>query len=247
MRASTNVSVIFEVTPSAEAKVSAQQGRLSGAVRGRRPRAGAAADPCANPFSSASPSPSRPARVAHRHRTAICAVRTSSSQADAGSTPLGRRSVAGDDDHGGAGDRHSAPRHAAVAQRDTVDGLRTLVIDPGHGGEELGAQGPRGTLEKDVTLAVARRLRTLVESRLGLKVFLTREDDRTLALDDRSAFANAHKADVFLSIHANAAVRAVAERRRGLLSSPLSEPMPRRESGRTIQPRRCRSLAAARA
>lgn len=86
-------------------------------------------------------------------------------------------------------------------------GVRTVVIDPGHGGDELGAQGARGTLEKTVTLAVARRLRTLIESRLGLRVFLTRDDDRTMALDDRSAYANSQKADVFVSIHANAAVR----------------------------------------
>jgi N-acetylmuramoyl-L-alanine amidase len=86
-------------------------------------------------------------------------------------------------------------------------GLRTVVIDPGHGGDELGTQGARGTLEKEITLSVARRLRTLIESRLGLKVFLTRDDDRTLSLDDRSAFANNHRADVFLSIHANSAVR----------------------------------------
>jgi N-acetylmuramoyl-L-alanine amidase len=86
-------------------------------------------------------------------------------------------------------------------------GLRTVVIDPGHGGEELGTQGVNGTLEKEITLSVARRLRTLIESRLGLKVFLTREDDRTISLDDRSAFANNHRADVFLSIHANSAVR----------------------------------------
>ena len=82
-----------------------------------------------------------------------------------------------------------------------------MVIDPGHGGEELGTQGTRGTLEKEITLALSRRLRTLIESRLGLKVFLTREDDRTLSLDERSAFANNHRADVMLSIHANYAVR----------------------------------------
>ena len=86
-------------------------------------------------------------------------------------------------------------------------GLRTVVIDPGHGGEELGTQGAKGTLEKDITLSVARRLRTLIESRLGAKVFLTRDDDRARSLDDRSAFANNHQADVFLSIHANSAVR----------------------------------------
>ena len=65
----------------------------------------------------------------------------------------------------------------------------------------------KGTQEKEITLAVARRLRTLIESRLGLKVFLTREDDRTMSLDDRSAFANNHRADVFISLHANSAVR----------------------------------------
>jgi len=86
-------------------------------------------------------------------------------------------------------------------------GLRTVVIDPGHGGDENGTQGAKGTLEKEITLSVARRLRTLIESRLGLKVFLTRDDDRTMSLDDRSAFANNHHADVFLSIHANSAVR----------------------------------------
>lgn len=86
-------------------------------------------------------------------------------------------------------------------------GVRTVVIDPGHGGTETGALGPRGTAEKDVTLAVARRLRTLIESRLGLRVFLTREDDRTISHDDRSAFANNHRADVFISLHANSAAR----------------------------------------
>jgi N-acetylmuramoyl-L-alanine amidase len=86
-------------------------------------------------------------------------------------------------------------------------GVRTVVIDPGHGGDELGAQGGRGTLEKEVTLSVARRLRTLIESRLGLRVFLTRDDDRTMSLDERSAYANSQKADVFVSIHVNAAVR----------------------------------------
>jgi N-acetylmuramoyl-L-alanine amidase len=85
-------------------------------------------------------------------------------------------------------------------------GLRTIVIDPGHGGEEVGARGGRGTLEKDVTLAIARRLRALVESRLGLRVFMTREDDRLVSLDERSAYANSQKADAFISIHANAGV-----------------------------------------
>jgi N-acetylmuramoyl-L-alanine amidase len=85
-------------------------------------------------------------------------------------------------------------------------GVRTVVIDPGHGGDEIGARGTNGAQEKDVTLAVARRLKALIESRLGLRVFLTREDDRTMTLDERSAYANSQKADVFVSIHANAAL-----------------------------------------
>lgn len=86
--------------------------------------------------------------------------------------------------------------------------LRTIVLDPGHGGEETGARGPGGTLEKDVTLAVARQLKGMLESRLGVRVLLTRDDDRTVALDDRAALANNNKADLFLSLHANASVRA---------------------------------------
>ena len=87
------------------------------------------------------------------------------------------------------------------------EGIRTVVIDAGHGGEETGAKGAGGLLEKDVTLAVARRLRTMIEGRLGLRVFLTRDDDRTMTLDERAAYANSQKADVFVSVHANASMR----------------------------------------
>jgi N-acetylmuramoyl-L-alanine amidase len=89
--------------------------------------------------------------------------------------------------------------------------LQTIVIDPGHGGDDRGARGARGTEEKAVTLEVARRLRTLIEMRLGIRVILTRDDDRTISLDERAAIANNSKADLFLSLHANAApVAAVA-------------------------------------
>jgi N-acetylmuramoyl-L-alanine amidase len=89
-------------------------------------------------------------------------------------------------------------------------GLRTVIIDPGHGGEEEGARGPAGTLEKDVTLAVARRLKAALEARLGVRVLLTRDSDRTISLDERAALANNNKADLFVSLHANASVRAGA-------------------------------------
>ena len=83
-------------------------------------------------------------------------------------------------------------------------GLRTVVIDPGHGGAEVGAQGPGGTLEKDVTLAIGRKLRSALANGLGVQAFLTRDKDQEVALDDRTAFANNYKADLFVSIHANA-------------------------------------------
>jgi N-acetylmuramoyl-L-alanine amidase len=82
-------------------------------------------------------------------------------------------------------------------------GIRTVVIDPGHGGAEVGALGPSGTLEKDVTLAIARKVRQNVVN-LGLQAFLTRDRDLEVALEDRPAVANNYKADLFVSIHANA-------------------------------------------
>jgi N-acetylmuramoyl-L-alanine amidase len=88
-----------------------------------------------------------------------------------------------------------------------VSALRTIVIDPGHGGDETGARGPAGTVEKDVALAVARQLKATIEQRLGVRVLLTRDGDQTVALDQRAAFANNNKADLFLSLHANASVR----------------------------------------
>jgi N-acetylmuramoyl-L-alanine amidase len=91
--------------------------------------------------------------------------------------------------------------------------IRTVVIDPGHGGDVdvegvrgPGAKGPGGTFEKHVTLTVARLLKSALEARLGVRALLTREDDRTVYLDERAAFANNNKADLFISLHLNASV-----------------------------------------
>jgi N-acetylmuramoyl-L-alanine amidase len=89
-------------------------------------------------------------------------------------------------------------------------GIRTIVVDAGHGGTEDGAHGPGGTLEKHVTLSVARRLKAALEARLGVRVILTRDKDDTVDLDERAALANNNKADLFVSLHANASVRASA-------------------------------------
>lgn len=83
----------------------------------------------------------------------------------------------------------------------------TVVVDPGHGGEEDGARGPSGLLEKDVTLDVAHRVRTRLQGDAGTEVILTRDDDRTVGLDERTAIANHARADLFVSIHANSSRR----------------------------------------
>jgi len=99
------------------------------------------------------------------------------------------------------GDAPGPFKPPAPAER---SGIRTVVIDPGHGGAEVGAKGPGGTLEKDVTLAIGRKVRSALANDLGLQAFLTRDKDQEVALDDRTAFANNYKADLFVSIHANA-------------------------------------------
>jgi N-acetylmuramoyl-L-alanine amidase len=79
--------------------------------------------------------------------------------------------------------------------------IKTIVIDAGHGGEP-GATAESGIAEKEVTLDVALRLRRLLKN-APFKVLLTRERDRSMALDKRVGFANDNKADLFLSIHVN--------------------------------------------
>ena len=93
-----------------------------------------------------------------------------------------------------------------MRRRSEPAGIRTIVIDPGHGGKEVGAVGPSGVMEKDVTLDVARKLAAALESRIGARVILTRDDDSVVSLDQRTALANQYRADLFLSVHMNAAV-----------------------------------------
>lgn len=102
------------------------------------------------------------------------------------------------------------PAEPPLLEASPTTGVRTIVIDAGHGGDEHGARGAQGTLEKDVTLGVARRLKAAIESRLGGRVILTRDSDQTVGLDERAAVANNNKADVFISLHANASVRTSA-------------------------------------
>jgi N-acetylmuramoyl-L-alanine amidase len=78
-----------------------------------------------------------------------------------------------------------------------------IVLDPGHGGHDTGTIGRNGLKEKDLVLEVARHLQTLLQERLNAEVVLTRTDDTFIPLEERTALANEHQADVFVSIHAN--------------------------------------------
>jgi N-acetylmuramoyl-L-alanine amidase len=98
--------------------------------------------------------------------------------------------------------------------------IKVIVIDPGHGGKDPGAIGPRGVKEKDVVLRLSRRLAKELRKRFKVKVFLTREDDRFIPLRERANFANRVKADLFVSVHTNASLN---PRARGFEIYYLSE------------------------
>jgi len=83
--------------------------------------------------------------------------------------------------------------------------VKRVVIDAGHGGKDPGAIGPTGLREKDVVLKIAKKVASRLKKDLGCQVVLTRKKDRFLPLTQRTAIANARKADIFVSIHANAA------------------------------------------
>ena len=92
-----------------------------------------------------------------------------------------------------------------------VTGLRTIAIDPGHGGRDTGAIGPKGLQEKDVVLEIGLKLRRLIQERLGIRVVMTRTEDVFVPLEERTAIANRAKADFFISVHVNAAHRTRAQ------------------------------------
>lgn len=97
------------------------------------------------------------------------------------------------------------PPPPVVPSTAVATGLRRIVVDAGHGGKDPGAVGPNGTLEKDITLALARKIAQRLQETLGCDVVLTRNRDIFLPLEERTAIANKVGADLFISVHANAA------------------------------------------
>lgn len=114
-------------------------------------------------------------------------------------------------------------------ERDVV-----VVVDAGHGGHDPGAHGPRGLREKDVTLAISRRLVALINSEPGMRGVLTRNDDRFLDLRARMERARSVSADLFISIHADAAMNRSA---RGSTVYVLSEKAASDEASRRLAAR----------
>jgi len=82
-----------------------------------------------------------------------------------------------------------------------------IIVDPGHGGKDDGATSPNGLLEKELNLDISKRLKKILETRYGYQVILTRHDDTFIPLEERGEIANKKNADLFVSIHVNAAKR----------------------------------------
>ncbi len=87
--------------------------------------------------------------------------------------------------------------------RQRAPGVRTIVLDPGHGGIETGAVGPGGSAEAELTLLIARALRLQLERRLPVRVVMTRTEGVDVPLETRTAIANQNRADLFISLHFN--------------------------------------------
>jgi N-acetylmuramoyl-L-alanine amidase len=124
-----------------------------------------------------------------------------------------------------AGPQAPAPEKPRVAR------MATIVIDPGHGGEDPGARGRRGSLEKEITLTIARRLKDLVEAEPDMRAVLTRDADFYVPLQVRVDKARRVKADLFVSIHADAFVKPHA---RGSSVFALSERRATSEAARWL-------------
>jgi N-acetylmuramoyl-L-alanine amidase len=101
--------------------------------------------------------------------------------------------------------KHTKIESGALAKQLSL-GVRRIIIDPGHGGKDFGAPGAmKGIFEKDITLAIGKKLASKIRDSLKCEVIITRTTDRYVALEERTAIANTKNGDLFISIHTNAA------------------------------------------
>ncbi|MEW6690968.1 MAG: N-acetylmuramoyl-L-alanine amidase, partial [Pseudomonadota bacterium] len=118
-----------------------------------------------------------------------------------------------------------------ASEEPKVARLATIVIDPGHGGEDPGALGRLGSREKDITLTIAKRLKGLIDAEPEMRALLTRDADYYLPLQMRVEKARRVKADLFVSVHADAFIRPHA---RGSSVFALSERRATSEAARWL-------------
>ena len=120
---------------------------------------------------------------------------------------------------------------APLPDKPKVARMATIVIDPGHGGEDPGARGRHGSREKDITLTIARRLKALIDAEPEMRALLTRDADFYVPLQVRVDKARRVKADLFVSVHADAFIRPYA---RGSSVFALSERRATSEAARWL-------------
>ena len=120
---------------------------------------------------------------------------------------------------------------APAPDRPKVARLATIVIDPGHGGEDPGARGRLGSREKDITLTISKRLKALIDAEPDMRALLTRDADFFVPLQTRVDKARRVKADLFVSVHADAFIRPHA---RGSSVFALSERRATSEAARWL-------------
>ena len=99
---------------------------------------------------------------------------------------------------------------AAASEKSNISRLVTIVLDPGHGGEDPGAVGRGGSHEKDVTLSIAQRLKAKIDAEENMRSVLTRDGDYFIPLHQRVAKARRVQADLFVSVHADAFIQPTA-------------------------------------
>lgn len=170
-------------TPTRVASSAPPDDLLSSASAGKSPEVKATAKPTTSP-------------------TAVnVAPRTSGKKSSQEAVPMTAQEV-----------REASPTSSGERSLTRTLGLKIgrIVIDAGHGGHDTGTIGPAGLQEKDLVLDVSLRLGRLLETRLGAEVIYTRDDDTFVPLETRTALANEHQADLFISIHANSSADSAA-------------------------------------
>lgn len=174
----------------------------------------ASAEPSPVPARSASNAPSSRPPAPTPVRPATTQPPPATSQPPVAPTPAVTETASAKPTPAPADPREPEPAPVAKPAARTATGQQSLtralglkisriVLDPGHGGKDQGTKGVSGLLEKDLVLDLARRVRALLEERLGSEVVLTRDDDVFIPLEERTAIANRARADLFVSLHAN--------------------------------------------